>query len=369
MLKIVFISAGVIYFFIIISFIYGFRKIKAFNKRKTDSKQYKHKLSVIATFKNEEEHLKTLIENLENQSLNSSLYELILVNDHSSDSSFEIAQMCISDKTQFKLISLDETLTGKKQALTEGISAAEGEVIITTDADCEHPSNWLETIFNYYSEYTPKMIIAPVAMNGKTVFEKMQALEFLSLAGSTAGAAGLQMPVMCNGANLAFEKAVFEELNDGLQMKEVSGDDVFLLHSIKKKYPKGIHYLKSTDAIVTTYAEKNLKPFFRQRIRWASKAGSYKDTATIFISVLVFFVNLNLIGLIPAGIFIDEMLYSLLILFSLKTIPDFLLISIFGRFTKQNKLLFFFPLLSILYPFYIVISATAGLFSRRVVWK
>ena len=44
--------------------------------------------------------------------------------------------------------------------------------------------------------------------------------------------------IFCNGANMAYRKDVFLEVNNFESDTSASGDDVFLLHSIKAKYPK-----------------------------------------------------------------------------------------------------------------------------------
>jgi cellulose synthase/poly-beta-1,6-N-acetylglucosamine synthase-like glycosyltransferase len=120
-------------------------------------------------------------------------------------------------------------------------------------------------------------------------FQKAQTLEFISLIGSGAGAIGLKHPIMCNGANLAYEKSVFKEKM--LEKKFVSGEDVFLLHNLKKEYRDEILFLKNKDAIVQTNCLNNAKEFLNQRIRWQSKSKSYFDRDSIIVSLIVFFAN------------------------------------------------------------------------------
>ncbi|MCF6366117.1 MAG: glycosyltransferase [Bacteroidales bacterium] len=354
----------------IIIYIYGFNKQEVYNRSKNNIiNEYKTYLSVIIPFKNEEKKLPSLIKNLQNQSLNTVYFEILFINDHSSDDSEQIVKRLIKDINHFSLISLTTSQKGKKEAIKEGISHAKGELIVTSDADCNHQPNWLEELFFFYSENNPKMIIAPVLMTGNSFFQRIQSLEFLSLTGSTAGAAGIKHPIMCNGANLAFEKDVFFEFEDVLNNKEASGDDVFLLHNIKKKYRKDIYYLKSNNAVVNTEAENSLKSFFKQRIRWASKSKSYTDFDTILSSFIVLFINLLIVGLFIGSFFNSGFFTVFISVFILKMLIDFIILYLTAVFFKQKKLLVFFPILVIFYPFYIAFTGIFSFFVKSVNWK
>ncbi|MCD6555756.1 MAG: glycosyltransferase [Bacteroidales bacterium] len=357
------------YIAVILSFTVGFLRLKTFSSSEKKSTANNIKLSVLIPFKNEEMNLPVIYNNIKKQTLNKDFFEVLFINDHSEDASEFIIKDLIKYETNFYLITSQQDKTGKKQALKTGINEARNNLIVTSDADCYHPNTWLETISIYYSEHHAKLIISPVIMNGVGFFGKLQALEFLSLTASTAGAAGLNKAIMCNGANLAFSKSVFNEFEDALNINEISGDDVFLLHSVKKKYPKDIHYLKSNDAKVTTDSEQSLKYFFRQRIRWASKSSSYRDFDTITISLIIFITNLLLVLSSIILILIPEKILFISSLFIGKMIIDSVLLISAANYFKQIKLLFFIPILSIIYPFYIVITAFSGLLTKQIKWK
>ncbi len=350
-----------IYFILILSFFFGFIKLKTLFSTK---KNCDIKLSVIIPFKNEENNLSSLISGLKNQTLDKNLFEIIFINDNSEDKSEELLSKLISGIPNFRILSLKPGINGKKEALKKGIKKAENKLIVTSDADCTHPEKWLKTIYNYYTEFKPKMIIAPVIMKGNNLFEKLQSLDFMSLTASTAGAAGTGHPIMCNGANLIYEKDAFYEFEDALNSNEISGDDVFLLHNIKKKYPEQIHYLKSKDAAVYTKAEKTFSKFIEQRIRWASKSNSYKDFDTVFTSITVFLTNFLLISNIAFSLFGILNPEILLIIFLIKLAADTMLLSVFGFYFKQRKLLILTPFLSIIHPFYIVFTGIAGIMKK-----
>jgi cellulose synthase/poly-beta-1,6-N-acetylglucosamine synthase-like glycosyltransferase len=261
------------------------------------------------------------------------------------------------------LITLEAGKHGKKHALEAGIEKARGKLIVTTDADCAHGPNWLRSIALFYTRKKPKLIIGPVKMKGKGFFEQFQSLEFLSLVASGAGAAGLGRPIMCNGANLAYEKDAFNELDDAFQMNEYSGDDVFLLHRMKAKYKKDISFLKSEDAMVFTESPPTLKAFFKQRTRWASKSKSYKDADTIIISLLVLLINLSIILSFTAAFFEQQALRYAVILFTSKFLSDLILLTVSSKFYKSTHLLSLYFLWAPVYPLYIVVAASYTIFS------
>lgn len=360
-----------IYFFLIISLLYGFFSIPTFRPSKKEQINNNIKFSILIPFKNEEKNLSEIYKNLKKQTLSKNLFEVIFINDHSEDTSeFVLKNLIKKDNFNFRIISLQRNNEGKKQALKAGIETAENDIIVTSDADCFHTEKWLETIFRYYSKHKPKMIIAPVIMSGPdSLFNNLQKIEFLSLIASTAGAAGIKHPIMCNGANLIFEKEIFNEFKDALNTEEISGDDIFLLQNIKKKYPNGIRYLKSIDATVYTDTEKNLSSFFKQRIRWASKSKSYKDIDIIIVSLIVFFTNLLLTCSFVYSLFMPEFVSVFIILFLIKTIPDLILLSAAAIFFKQSKILIIIPILSLIYPFYIIFTAISGLSAKNIKWK
>lgn len=369
MLVIIYISFAFLSFYIIqiILFTKGFLILDTNLKKNTSHLENKKYISVIIPFKNEEENLSTLIQNLKTQTLNSEHFEIIFINDNSNDNSEKIIKNLVNNIPDFHLINSEKN--GKKNAIKAGIQFSQTNLIVTTDADCIHQASWLEEILNYYLKHKPKMIIAPVLMTGETFFQKLQTIDFLSLTASTAGAAGIKRPIMCNGANLVYEKKVFEEFNDAFKIEESSGDDIFLLHNVKKNYPKEIQYLQSKRAIVFTEAEKSIKAFFRQRIRWASKSKSYKDFDTILSAFIVFSTNLAIVLLTCISIFSVEYTKYLLIIWGLKTLADFIFLIISGNYFTENKDIGFIPLLSFLYPFYVSYIAFVSFFTKNIRWK
>jgi cellulose synthase/poly-beta-1,6-N-acetylglucosamine synthase-like glycosyltransferase len=321
-------------------------------------------LSVIVCCRNERETLPFFLRSLAEQM--SDIEQIIFANDHSEDATLAVLQDFAERFSNVKLFSTNGF--GKKNALREAMQFADGEYVITFDADCVVPQNYFLSAKDFLAARRPDLMIGGVKFApSASLFERLQALEFASLIASGAGFALARMPIMCNGTNLAFRRLLWQDASKHLVDKEVSGDDIFLLHYVKKIGGR-ILFFKFADGFVETFAVKTFGEFFRQRRRWASKSRSYSDLQTIFVALVVFGFNFLLL-LSAFGAFFSEFLRSLFfILFFGKFLTDSLLLVPFLIFTKQKRLIKLLPLLSIFYPFYIVFTVVFSFFGK-IKWK
>lgn len=358
---------GFLYFSIMLFFFIGWLKLQ---EHKTLSSSNFTNISVIISAKNEENNILPILQDIAEQNYPKEYFEVIIVDDYSTDNSFSVVSDFIQNHDNFTIIK--NTLNGgKKNAIKLAVHKSKGDLIITTDADCRVGKNWISSINSFYNKQKPKMIISPVSyFTSEKLFSftNLQALEFLSLQASTAGSAAINQPIMCNAANLAFEKEIYFEFENDLKNRVVSGDDMFLMLNIKKKYKSSIKFLKNKDAIVRTSAKKTIKGFYKQRIRWASKSKFYDDFFVNFTGALVFITNLLIFGFAIFSFFIPEGLKMLLILFSLKIIADFPLLLSTSIFYGNTRLMFLFLPLQIIYFFY-VFSVGLLSFFVKVKWK
>ena len=353
----------ILYFILVSVFFIGWKKIPVFVPK--GDELILAGISVIVACRNEEDHVRQLISCLAQQSYQN--FELIFVNDHSDDATRNYIKS--AQQTFPKIQLVDATGFGKKNGLKEGILKATGELIITTDADCLPSYHWLESIACFYMKYQSDLIICPVKLSGKdNLFSNLQALEFTSLIASGAGACGAGMPVLCNGANLAFTKKSWMNSLGDLHEEEMSGDDMFLLESIKKSRGS-IRFLKSESAFVITKPSKTVTEFIHQRRRWASKSSAYTDWQLIITAGLVFFANLGLLVLLSLSFISPVSLLLFLTLFLLKYVVDTLFLSFVNPFFQFNHLRIYSFLLSIVYPFYIVFVAISSFLFKPGKWK
>jgi len=163
-------------------------------------------ISVIVAARNEEKNIGKLITAIQKQNYPSSLFELIIVDDHSTDKTADIIKPYLNDQIHLIPLRLADkaTIAFKKAAIDIGIKNSKGDLIITTDADCNMSENWLSTIAGFYELHHPKMIVMPVVIkNNHSFLGRFQTLDFMSLQGITGAAVHKKIHGMCNGANLA----------------------------------------------------------------------------------------------------------------------------------------------------------------------
>jgi poly-beta-1,6-N-acetyl-D-glucosamine synthase len=346
------------YALLILYYWQGWKNIPVFS---STSEQNFLKASIIIPARNEERNIGALLSDLQKQAYPGHLTEIIVVDDHSEDNTAQVVQQF----SNVRLIKLDSDAINsyKKKAIEKGIAAASGEWIITTDADCRLPANWLATMMAFAQERKAIFIAAPVVIDcGSAVVEVFQAMDFMVLQGITGAAVQNKKLSMCNGANLAYRRDAFYEVNGFEGVDHIaSGDDMLLMHKIWKKYPDVVHYLKSIEAIATTKPVTSWKEFFNQRIRWASKATLYDDKRIFAVLLLVYLFNLCFIGLLIAGYW-----WYVLALLVAKTIVEFpLYISLATFFNKQWSVKYFF----FFQPLHIIYTIVSGLFGQMGMYE
>ena len=347
------------YLILLLDIYRGLRKIYPY-KVTSDPLEF---VSVVIPCHNEEKQLPLLLVCLSEQDYPLHLFEVIVVNDNSTDNTFAVAA---SFNQGLSINTINNTGSGKKKALETGINITSGNLIIATDADCIPGKNWIRTIASFYENQKPGLIICPVRLSSMSgFFGKFQELEFLSLQGITAGTANNGKPVLCNGANLAFTKDSYIKHSGNLHHEIASGDDVFLLHSMKKDLQSRILWLESPDVLMTTAASPTIRSFIRQRNRWISKSSSIKDTYTIILGIVTFVTILLQPILLITGIFDPDFLITYLAVFALKSIPDFLILHNTASRYGKRSLLRWFLLSQIIYPYYGLVIAANAMFRRN----
>ncbi|MBC7744945.1 MAG: glycosyltransferase [Flavobacterium sp.] len=331
----------------------------------------KIRVSVIIAARNEEDKLDKTINDLLNQDYPKELFEIIVVDDHSTDRTSEIISSYSEQGVLLIKLNEHKPLNSyKKKAIAEAIQISKGELIITTDADCRMGLQWLKTIVDYYQQTGCKMISSPVVFfEEKNTFEKMQTLEFLYLIGLGAATIGQNIPSTCNGANLAYRKDVFNEVDGFRGIDDLaSGDDELLLHKIASLYPTKIGFCKSEKALVYTHAKPDISAFIQQRKRWASKSTKYKNKGIVALGISLWIFNLFILINIVIGLFDAHYIYLAGLSFFIKILVEVAFLNLMCGFVKRKNLMRYQPLLSFAHIFYFVYIGLAGN-SGKYLWK
>ena len=357
-----------IYVQLIMRFTFGWFSLDKAVSTSTGS-SFSTTFSVIIAARNEENSITRCLEAIALQNYPPILFEVIIVNDHSTDATFKAVHEFISRHPDLSVRLINATGSGKKRAITEGINLATGRLILVTDADCQMSEGWIRSFAIAYEKKGIRCISGPVKMTGKGFFAGIQGLEFMSLIGSGAGSISAGMPVMCNGANFCYEKSAFEAV-DGFEdnHRYASGDDVFLMLKINQRFGTGsVSFLKDPAAIVTTAALPDLRSFLRQRMRWTSKSPGYTDFGIILTALSVLLINLGILTGFVYGL-LSGSWQPFSLLFISKLIIDLPMLVAVSLFMHQKRLLAYYLPIQFLIPVYVVFTALGGLL-LTVSWK
>jgi glycosyltransferase involved in cell wall biosynthesis len=327
--------------------------------------------TILIPARNEEKNIPDCLQSIQQLNYPKELIEVIVIDDFSDDTTVSTAKQF----SAVQLIELKELLkekinSYKKKAIELGVEKASGKYIVTTDADCTVPTNWLRNFAFIIEQHPTVFIAAPVAMKEESSFIKLfQSLDFLTLQGITAASVGAGFHSMCNGANLCYSKEAFYTV-DGFKGVDhiASGDDMLLMHKLYSRFPTEVHYCKATDSIVHTNPVETVSEFFHQRIRWASKADQYNDKRIFWVLLLVYLLNVFFVVLFVAAFFNSSLWLLLAASLAFKTIIELVFLIPVAQFYKKGKLLRWFPFAQ---PFHIIYTVIAGWLGKfgKYEWK
>ncbi len=367
---IILLSAG--YVLLILYFFMGWMRL---NEYIPPVKMPVTKVTVVVPVRNESANIVNLLNDLRDQHYNKALFEVIIVDDHSTDNTLQLVNNFAMSNLRVISLGDDKSLAianraNKKIGIDKAVRSANGELIITTDADCHPGSNWIATMVAYYEEHHPVMIAGMVSYFPDSSFlGKFQTLDFLSLVGIAAASIQNGFYNLCNGANLAYTKAAYIEVDGFSNIDHIpSGDDMMLMHKMAKKFGDKIAYLKNKDAIVYTSTEKDFAAFWNQRVRWTSKSTHYEDKRITAILSFVYLMNLLIVACLVIGLFFPPMLKLAMWMFLTKLCIDTIFTYAVTKFFRRENLLWLFLPMQAVHVLYIILIAPAGVFGKYN-WK
>lgn len=334
-------------------------------------------VSVVVAARNEEDNIGKCLDGLARQTYPKELHEIIIVSDNSQDRTDEIIESYSKKFPNIRLLRVDgvpDGITPKKNAITNGIKNSKGEIIVTTDADCEVKPTWVETMVSYFTDEIGMVVgFSQFGKKGEkqSLLENFQALDFLSLMASAEGSSNLGIPLAASGQNLAYRREAFEQVGGYAKVgHRVSGDDVLLLQLVKHRTKWKICFAHDEKSHNVTKAEKSLADFINQRIRWASN-GPYQIFLDIpfFLYILnVFLANVGLITSLVGAILSLLPWKFFLITWSVKTALEFIVMTKCATAFRRTDLLKYFPVWALLQIPYIVLVGSLSSFGNFT-WK
>ncbi len=303
----VFVPLILSYLFTNIYFVFYKKTVSSENKIKKPLK----KISVVIALKNESSNIPALINSLQKQEYPDDNYEVILVDDGSTDNTFDLIQSCSKNFDNIKVFKIkDKVSGGKKKALTYGIGLTNHPCILITDGDCIPQPGWLQAYSNKFSSGFDMLFgIAPYFAE-KTLLNKIIQFENLRTHILTFNLARLGFPYSAAARNFGFNKKLFYQIGGYQNTLELeSGDDDLLIREAVRKR-RNIGVIDEDNSYVFTHGASSLRDYFIQKARHTSTSnyyllknklilGFWHAINLIFLALLVPGIFLNSIFLIP----------------------------------------------------------------------
>jgi len=321
-------------------------------------------VSVIVAARNEEANILRCLVSLDRQIYPEGKLEIIIVDDHSDDSTGKIIDEFIAGKDRFKKIVTSKQighLKGKTNALANAIEISNGEIILTTDADCEASPEWVYTTASYY-EKDVGIVNGFTTQEGNNSFGGMQALDFIYLLIVASGTINFGYPISCIGNNMSYRKQAYLDVGGYENLPFSVTEDSQLLNTINKLKKYKIIYPLDVKALVNSMPCKDFKELYRQKKRWA--IGGIDVPIRGFFVMASGFVS-NLFTLLSPLFFSPVWLY--LVVFKLTT--DFFVLYPVHKVLGLTKNMKYFFVFEIYYIIYVLILPFTLIKSRKVMWK
>lgn len=291
-------------------------------------------VTVLVPVRNEAGGIVACVESLIAQEYPRNKYEILVVDDHSEDDTAGI----LSQYPQVRLVYQESGKQGKKEAVMTGVKEASGEVILTTDGDCVMGKEWMVSMVEAVLGEDAEMVAGPVSYMPKgevSFIQRYQTLEQNALNIITAAGLKTGLILSASGANMAFCKKTFQELNPFEDNKEIaSGDDVFLVQKMRI-YQKKAAYCRSQNAVVFSEPVSTFWELLRQRTRWGSKSKFYTHRPTQLYLVLFVLSKISLILLFVFSFFNSDFWNYFFLAFILQFVSDYLMIQKGMRWMHQ----------------------------------
>lgn len=326
------------------------------------------RVSVIVACRNEENIIAHCISYLKRLEYDKSLLEIFLVNDKSTDKTKEIMLRETEGLPHFKVIDseVNETgnLMGKPNAIDTAIKHCTGEIIMTTDADCEAPPEWITETVSYCDKKTAIVGGFTNIDYSGSLFNKVQSLDWVYLHSLASGSAGINSPIACIGNNMTFRKDVYDKLGGFGGIKFSITEDLALLREVDSNHKEyNVKYPVNPKCLMKTEPCPDILTLARQKKRWIKGATRVNWLGYIF-AFEYFFMNV----LVVSGfLYLD--LYTYLWMLGVVIISELIsIVPVINKFRLKN-LLIYYPFFKIYFTFYSLFTPVLFLAGNKIIWK
>lgn len=322
-----------------------------------------NKISIIIPARDEEKNIEGILETVLTQNYPKEMYEVIVVNDRSTDKTREIAESYLTKYENLKVINIEgpgKILKGKQNALDIGIKNATGEIILLTDADCYVTKNWVKSMNRFFFNDEIGIVVGKTEIikeSSNSILYKIQAMTHRMLMEVA------QIPIIYGfytsgmGNNLAIRKKGYIEIGGYEGLGNSILDDEILVRGFALKGYKIAAAFNQNSVVTTKYMDSYGK-MFKQHKRWV--LGSLNIfTPSGILSFVMYAINLYTLYLLIN--------FDIACIF--KFIADYMFFVKINR-TESKVLNVFDELFMALFnTFYVVIVSTAAIINPKISWK
>jgi glycosyltransferase involved in cell wall biosynthesis len=184
-------------------------------------------VSIVVPFYNSEKYIGRCIEALFNQDYLEERYEIIFINNNSTDSSAAI----VRQYPRIKLV--DEQKRSSYAARNRGLIEANGEIIAFTDSDCMPAADWLKEIESTMDDPVVGIAIGNYQLARDSLLLSMIE-DYENEKNNYIFTSGIKELYYGYTRNMAVRKKLFG--NSGLFLERARGSDVIFIRSCVDKY-------------------------------------------------------------------------------------------------------------------------------------
>lgn len=228
-------------------------------------------MSIVVAARNEAERLPELLAAVDQQVTDNFRYELLLVNDNSTDDTGSIIAAAAAENSRIRALTTASGSQGKKAAITLGVDNASYPLIALCDADSQPLPQWLQTLYNAFTPETGLVLGTTRLEADSTMFSRIIQVEYAGILGIGLSTAALGVPLFASGSNLAFRSHCFHDAGGYKGIEGIpSGDDTLLIQRVSRHTDWEIKPLIDPRGQVYSRAPRNLSQLLSQRARWSS---------------------------------------------------------------------------------------------------
>ena len=327
---------------------YGFLFSRFSFAKKQGSIKNSIPVSVIIACRNEAENLKINLPEFFNQDHPN--FEIILVDDASTDTTFSVMQSYLGQFNNLQIIRIlkTDTYTGnKKNALTQAIQKAKYEHLLFTDADCvPKTKHWVTSMVSHYTGKKKMVLGYGGYLKKGGWFNKLVRYESFLTAWQYFSYALAGLPYMGVGRNISYTKTLFKKANGFISHQHIqSGDDDLLVNQVGSHSNIALNW--HTDSHTLSEPKTNLSDWLKQKRRHITTATSYKWSHQLMLG-LFYISQVLFYSLFFLLLFIDTNPKVILIVVGIRFIFFYFSLIPAARKLNESSLVLYAPFLELI---------------------